>query len=100
MDPCPEIFAWGLRNPWRFSFDNVTSRMWAGDVGQNAWEEVDLIEAGENYGWNDREGAHCFDPPNACADTFREPHAEYGHALGQSVTDCQPRWLVCFRRFR
>ena len=85
-DPCPEIYAWGLRNPWRFSFDFVTGRMWAGDVGQNAWEEIDLIEVGENYGWNDREGAHCYDPPSGCADTFREPHAEYGHALGQSVT--------------
>lgn len=83
---CPEIFAWGFRNPWRFSFDRVTGRLWAGDVGQNAWEEIDLVEAGENYGWNDREGTHCFDPSSGCADTFREPHAEYGHSLGSSVT--------------
>lgn len=83
---CPEIFAWGFRNPWRFSFDAVTSRLWAGDVGQGAWEEIDLVELGENYGWNDREGAHCFDPNPGCADTFRDPHAEYDHGLGRSVT--------------
>ena len=83
---CPEIFAWGFRNPWRFSFDGVTGRLWAGDVGQNAWEEIDLVEVGENYGWNDREGAHCFDPASGCANTFREPHSEYAHALGRSVT--------------
>jgi glucose/arabinose dehydrogenase len=83
---CPEIFAWGFRNPWRFSFDTVTGRLWAGDVGQNAWEEIDLVEVGENYGWNDREGAHCFDPPSGCAATFREPHAEYDHSLGSSVS--------------
>lgn len=83
---CPEIYAWGFRNPWRFSFDTSTGRLWAGDVGQNAWEEIDVVEAGENYGWNDREGAHCFDPGSGCADTFREPHTEYGHVLGQSVT--------------
>jgi glucose/arabinose dehydrogenase len=83
---CPEIFAWGFRNPWRFSFDRLTGRLWAGDVGQNAWEEIDLVEVGENYGWNDREGAHCFDPATGCADTFREPHAEYDHSLGRSVT--------------
>ena len=83
---CPEIYAWGFRNPWRFSFDTATGRLWTGDVGQGAWEEIDLVEAGENYGWNDREGAHCFDPGSACADTFHEPHTEYGHALGQSVT--------------
>lgn len=83
---CPEIFAWGFRNPWRFSFDRVTGRLWAGDVGQNAWEEIDLVEVGENYGWNDREGAHCFDPASGCANAFREPHSEYAHALGRSVT--------------
>jgi glucose/arabinose dehydrogenase len=84
--PCPEIFAWGLRNPWRFSFDSATGRLWAGDVGQGAWEEIDVIEVGENYGWDVREGAHCFDPPSGCSTAFRDPVTEYDHGLGVSVT--------------
>ena len=85
--PCPEIFAWGLRNPWRFSFDASTGKLWAGDVGQGTWEEIDLIDIGQNYGWNDREGAHCFDPPTGCADNFTDPITEYDHSLGdRSVT--------------
>ncbi len=84
--PCPEIFAWGLRNPWRMSFDRSTGSLWTGDVGQGAWEEIDVIVNNGNYGWNDREGAHCFDPPSGCADTFIEPVAEYGRSLGASVT--------------
>lgn len=85
--PCPEIYAWGLRNPWRFSFDAVTGKLWAGDVGQNNWEEIDVIEVGQNYGWNDREGAHCFDPPSGCAANFTDPVTEYDHSMGdRSVT--------------
>jgi len=84
--PCPEIYAWGLRNPWRMSFDAVTSRLWTGDVGQDAWEEIDVVLAGENYGWNVREGDNCFNPPSGCADTFAAPIAEYDHSQGQSVT--------------
>ena len=84
--PCPEIYAWGLRNPWRISFDTLTSKLWAGDVGQGEWEEIDVIESGGNYGWNVREGAHCFNPANGCADTFIEPVSEYDHGLGRSVT--------------
>jgi len=83
---CPEIYAWGLRNPWRFSFDTVTSNLWVGDVGQGNWEEIDVIERGGNYGWNVREGAHCFSPAIGCADTFIEPISEYDHGLGRSVT--------------
>ena len=85
-DSCPEIYAWGLRNPWRFSFDKATSKLWAGDVGQGDWEELDVIAAGSNYGWNVREGAHCFNPASGCADTFVEPITEYDHGIGRSVT--------------
>jgi len=84
--PCPEIFAWGLRNPWRLSFDEVTGKLWVGDVGQGDWEEIDVIESGENYGWNVREGAHCFNPASGCATTFVDPITEYGRSQGRSVT--------------
>lgn len=84
---CPEIYAWGLRNPWRFSFDAVTGMLWAGDVGQGAWEEVDVITAGANYGWNEREGANCYPPGASCADTFTDPVTQYSHDDGdRSIT--------------
>ncbi len=84
--PCPEIFAWGFRNPWRLSFDRSTGRLWTGDVGQGDWEEIDIVERGRNYGWDEREGDHCFEPPSGCLDTFADPVAEYDHGLGRSVT--------------
>jgi len=86
VEDCPEIYAWGLRNPWRFSFDTVTSKLWVGDVGQGDWEEIDVVTVGGNYGWNVREGAHCFNPGSGCADAFIEPVSEYDHGLGGSVT--------------
>ena len=84
---CPEIYAWGFRNPWRFSFDRQGGALWVGDVGQNAWEEVDRVERGQNYGWNTREGAHCFNPPSGCSTAgLTDPITEYGHSLGNSIT--------------
>ncbi len=87
MADCPEIFAWGLRNPWRWGFDQVMGDLWVGDVGQGAWEEVDLVVVGGNYGWRIREGAHCFNPPAGCATVgLIDPVAEYDHGQGISVT--------------
>ncbi len=87
LEPCPEIFAWGFRNPWRFSFDFVTGKLWLGDVGQNDWEEIDVVEVGQNYGWNVREGAHCYPPGSSCGTAgFTDPITEYGRNVGGSVT--------------
>lgn len=75
-----EIYAYGLRNPWRFCFDPVTGWMWAGDVGQNSWEEIDIIEKGENYGWRIMEGNHCYNPSSDCDTSgLTLPIWEYGH---------------------
>jgi glucose/arabinose dehydrogenase len=84
----PEIYALGLRNPWRFSFDRKKGRLFAGDVGQNRMEEIDVIRRGRNYGWRLLEGARCFEPPEDCARRgFKEPRTEYGHTRGRcSVT--------------
>jgi uncharacterized repeat protein (TIGR03806 family) len=76
----PEIYAWGLRNPWRYSFDRATGELWLGDVGQNTYEEIDLIKVGGNYGWRIREGKHCYSPPNNCPTAgLIEPVVEYSH---------------------
>ena len=87
----PEIWAYGLRNPWRFSFDRETGDLWIGDVGQNAWEEIDFqpvsSAGGENYGWDVMEGAHCFEPDTGCDETgLVLPVLEYPHSQGSSVT--------------
>ncbi len=82
----PEIFAWGLRNPWRFSFDRATGDLWAGDVGQNRIEEIDLVQLGGNYGWNIKEGSECFGAATCDSSGLIDPVVEYSHAEGQSVT--------------
>jgi len=82
----PEIYAIGLRNPWRFSFDRVTGQLWAGDVGQNAIEEIDIIEAGKNYGWNIAEGSSCYISEDCSFSGLTPPVLEYDHQLRQSVT--------------
>lgn len=87
----PEIWAMGLRNPWRYAFDRLTGDLYIGDVGQRLWEEIDYEMAGgpggANYGWNVMEGQHCY-PPDASCDTapYMLPIAEYSHAEGCSVT--------------
>ncbi|MEY2425035.1 MAG: hypothetical protein QOI61_607 [Actinomycetota bacterium] len=85
----PEIWHYGLRNPWRWSFDRANGELWIGDVGQGAWEEIDHVGAGAkgvNFGWNKREGKHAYEggatPPGAV-----DPEYEYGHSAGYcSVT--------------
>jgi hypothetical protein len=86
----PEVWAYGLRNPWRFSFDRASGDLWIGDVGQNLYEEIDLARAGTgagaNYGWNRMEGSHCFKPAQGCDESDLElPIAEYGHDEGCAV---------------
>lgn len=82
-----EIWAYGLRNPWRFSFDRKTGQLFAADVGQNKFEEVNIIEKGGNYGWRIMEATHCFDPEANCkTDGLKLPINEYKHELGISIT--------------
>ena len=82
-----EIYAYGLRNPWRFSFDSSSGRLWAADVGQDRIEEIDLIESGKNYGWNIMEGSQCYNPPEDCDTTgLGLPLYEYQHSEGRSIT--------------
>ncbi len=82
-----EIWAYGLRNPWRFSFDRVTGQLYIADVGQGSWEEIDLGGPGRNYGWNVTEGTHCYPPGSSCAIAgFTLPVTEYDHSQGCSVT--------------
>ncbi|MDB4968567.1 MAG: hypothetical protein JWN44_4256 [Myxococcales bacterium] len=90
-----EIYAYGVRNPWRWSFDRGTGDLWVGDVGQNEWEEIDKVELGGNYGWNQCEGFHSFSGatasnPNNPPCTFPgalPPVVEYGHA---NTTETEP----------
>ena len=86
----PEIWALGLRNPWRFAFDSATGDLYIGDVGQDAFEEIDIGVAtrhgGENYGWNIMEGTHCYLSPSCDRTGLTLPVLDYGHDEGCSVT--------------
>ena len=86
----PEVWLTGLRNPWRISFNRGTGDLWIGDVGQSAWEEIDVqrtgVPGGTNFGWNRMEGAHCYRPSDGCEDPgLTLPVAEYGHDQGCTV---------------
>ena len=85
-DSCDEIYAYGFRNPYRYSF-GPEGRLWVADVGQNSWEEIDWVEAGGNYGWDVMEGTHCYEPSSGCNTTGLDlPVFEYSHSKGNSIT--------------
>ena len=82
----PEIWAHGFRNPWRFSFDRNTGRMFVADVGQDRFEEIDIVQKGGNYGWNTMEGLHCFNPPSGCNMAgLQLPIVEISHPEAEAV---------------
>jgi glucose/arabinose dehydrogenase len=82
----PEIWVYGLRNPWRFSFDRSTSRLFCADVGQDHYEEIDILQKGGDFGWNIMEGLHCFNPATGCnMNGLILPIAEYDHTEGDAV---------------
>ncbi|HVJ66714.1 MAG TPA: PQQ-dependent sugar dehydrogenase [Caulifigura sp.] len=83
----PEIYAYGFRNPWRIAFDRQSGRLWAADVGQNLWEEIDIVKPGKNYGWNFQEGTKPFGNVAAAPGTeVVTPIWEYDHQVGKSIT--------------
>ncbi|BFM08769.1 Calx-beta domain-containing protein [Halioxenophilus aromaticivorans] len=87
-DACPEIYAWGFRNPWRWNFDSATGELWAGDVGQEAQEEINIVQRGGNYGWRCYEGT---DPTpgvdfSSCTGTYQRPDIAYTRSSGNAVT--------------
>jgi glucose/arabinose dehydrogenase len=92
LDARPEIWSYGLRNPWRFSFDRASGDLYIGDVGQSAWEEVDVSPASDgagkatNFGWNIMEGKHCYAKASCDQTGLTLPVLEYGHGPGCSIT--------------
>lgn len=85
---CPEIYAWGFRNPWRWSFDRMTGELWAGDVGQGEWEEIDRVEKGKNYGWRCYEGPKEYNFENCSDDeNYIGPVVAYEHRPFEKARD-------------
>jgi glucose/arabinose dehydrogenase len=82
----PELYAYGLRNVWRISTDPKTGRIWIGDVGQDLWEEIDILQKGANYGWSVREGTHRFGNAPEPKGKLVDPIWEYDHRIGKSIT--------------
>jgi glucose/arabinose dehydrogenase len=85
LAPCAEIYAWGLRNPWRYSFDR-NGALWIADVGQDSWEEIDRISAPANLGWRCREGAHPYNANCGAGTGLTDPVAEYAHNPDEAIT--------------
>jgi glucose/arabinose dehydrogenase len=91
-DARPEVWSFGLRNPWRFTFDPANGDLYVADVGQNAWEEVDVVTAaagagrGANFGWNPSEGQHCYASASCDLSRYTLPVLEYSHAEGCSIS--------------
>ncbi len=85
-DHAPEIYALGIRNTWRMSFDRANGTLWQADVGQDFWEEINIITKGGNYGWNLREGMHKFKDGSDALPELIEPVWEYHHSIGKSIT--------------
>lgn len=82
-----EIYAYGLRNPWRFSFDTKTGQLWVGDVGQNEFEEIDIITKGGNYGWRLKEANRCYNPRKDCDNgNLTDPIHQYPRSEGVSIS--------------
>lgn len=82
---CPEVFAYGLRNPWRFSFDKQTGELWVADVGEDTYEEINRVEAGKNYGWPSMEGDICFDNKPCKKENLALPVTQYDYEGPQSI---------------
>jgi uncharacterized repeat protein (TIGR03806 family) len=82
----PEIYAWGFRNPWRWSFDRLTGELWVADVGQREIEEVDRVVLGGNYGWRIKEGTRCYNATTCDGTGLIDPVVQYDHTQGVSIT--------------
>jgi len=82
----PEIFAYGLRNPWRFGFDGVSKLLWVGDVGQNNFEEISIVQSGDNLGWNIREGFSCYQSDHCDKKGLKDPLIQIPSDSARSIT--------------